>query len=111
MKNLVADGKVLKYKVTAATVNSGDVLIIGKMVGIAVTDGAAGDTIAVAIDGVFSLPKGSGTLAQGVQAYVNVAEGTGAITIVGTATGNTFAGYVWADAASSDATVDVKLSF
>ncbi|MDR3133012.1 MAG: DUF2190 family protein [Prevotellaceae bacterium] len=111
MKNFVEDGKVLNYKVTGAAVKSGEVVVVGKLVGVAVTDGALGDTIAVAIDGVYKLPKGSGALTQGAQAYVNVAEGTGAVSIVGTATSNTFAGYVWADAAAGDATVEVKLSF
>jgi predicted RecA/RadA family phage recombinase len=108
MKNFVQDGKILNYKVTAA-VKSGDVVVVGKLVGVAVTDGAVGDTIAVAIDGVYKLPKGSGALTQGTQAYVNVTEGV--TTIVSTASSNTFAGYVWTDAASGDTTVEVKLSF
>jgi predicted RecA/RadA family phage recombinase len=107
MKNFIEDGKVLNYKVTGADVKSGDVVIIGKMVGVAVTDGVVGDTIAVAIDGVYSLPKASGALTQGASAYVVAADGT----ITGTATNNTFAGYVWKAAASGDTTVEVKLSF
>jgi predicted RecA/RadA family phage recombinase len=110
MKNFVTDGKVLKYKVTGTAVKSGGVVVIGKLVGVAVTDGEVGDTIAVAIDGVYTLPKGSGALSQGAAAYVNVGEG-GVTTIVGTASNNTFAGYVWEDAAAADATVEVKLSF
>ncbi|MDR3133260.1 MAG: DUF2190 family protein [Prevotellaceae bacterium] len=110
MKNFVEDGKVLNYKVTGAAVKSGDIVVIGKLVGVAVTDGEVGDTIAVAIEGVYKLAKGSGALTQGAQAYVNVAE-SGAVTIIGTATGNTFAGYVWADAAAGESTVAVKLSF
>jgi predicted RecA/RadA family phage recombinase len=107
MKNFIEDGKVLNYKVTGAAVKSGDIVIAGKLVGIAVTDGAVGDIIAVAIDGVYSLPKASGALAQGAAAYVITADGT----ITGTATSNTFIGYVWKAAAAGDATVEVKLSF
>ncbi|MDR2448710.1 MAG: DUF2190 family protein [Prevotellaceae bacterium] len=107
MKNFIEDGKVLKYKVTGTAVKSGDVVIVGKLVGVAVTDGAVGDTIAVAIDGVYSLPKASGALSQGAAAYVIADDGT----ITSTATSNIFAGYVWKAAASGDATVDVKLSF
>ena len=106
MKNFVQDGKVLNYKATD-TVKSGNVVIVGKMVGVAITDGEAGDTIAVAIEGVYKLPKASGALTQGAAAYVIAADGT----ITGTATSNTFAGYVWEAAAAGDATVAVKLSF
>jgi predicted RecA/RadA family phage recombinase len=107
MKNFVEDGKVLNYKVTAAAVKSGDVVVVGKIVGVAVTDGAIGDTIAVAIEGVYKLPKASGALTQGAAAYVIVADST----ITGSATSNTFAGYVWKAAAAGDVTVAVKLSF
>ena len=106
MKNFVEDGKVIQHTLSAA-VKSGDVVVIGKMVGVAVTDGADGDTIAVALDGVYSLPKVTGALAKGAAAYVVASD----VTITGTATSNTFAGYVWKAAASADATVEVKLSF
>jgi predicted RecA/RadA family phage recombinase len=106
MKNFIEDGNVLNYKVTGAAVKSGDAVVIGKIVGVAVTDGAVGETIAVSIEGVYALPKVSGALAQGVAAYVIAADGT----ITGTSTSNVFAGYVWAAAAAGDATVQVKLS-
>lgn len=109
MKNLIEEGKTIDYTLTEETVASGEIVVVGDMAGVAVTGGKTGDTIALAVEGVYELPKGSGALAQGKKAYVNVAEDTGK-TIVGTASGNTFIGYVWAAAAAGDATVAVKLS-
>jgi predicted RecA/RadA family phage recombinase len=109
MKNSVQDGKTIQYTVTGTAVKGGDVIVVGDLAGVAVTHGAIGETITLAIEGVYSLPKGAGAIDQGKKAYVNVTAGV--TTIVGTATGNTFIGYAWSDAAAPDATVDVKLSF
>ena len=110
MKNLIQDGKTIQYKVADKAVESGEPVIVEDVVGIAVTDGAVGETIALNVEGVYTLPKGSGKLDQGKKVYVNVAT-AGEKTIVATATGNTFIGYVWNEAAATDSTVDVKLSF
>jgi predicted RecA/RadA family phage recombinase len=107
MKNFVQDGKEVNYTVTGDDVKSGDVVVIGKMVGVAVTDGKVGETIAVSIDGVYRLPKVNGALTQGAAVYAAAANNA----ITSAATSNTFAGYVWKAAAAGDATVDVKLSF
>ncbi|MGV7193726.1 DUF2190 family protein [Xanthomonas axonopodis] len=56
MKNAYQDGRVLDVTLTAA-VTSGGVIAAGKLVAIAVTDGAIGDTIAAHVEGVFALPK------------------------------------------------------
>ncbi|MEA9657836.1 capsid cement protein [Xanthomonas campestris] len=56
MKNAYQDGRVLDVTLTAA-VSSGGVIAAGKLVAIAVTDGAIGDTIAAHVEGVFALPK------------------------------------------------------
>lgn len=56
MKNYHQDGRVIDH-VLAADCNSGDVIVKGALVGVAVTGGKAGDTIALAIEGVFALPK------------------------------------------------------
>jgi len=109
MKNLVQDGKTIQYKVETTPVKSGEPVIIEEVVGIAVTDGAVGETIALNIEGVYKLPKGTGKIDQGKKVYVN--DTAGVKTITGTASGNTFIGYAWSDAAAGDDTVDVKLSF
>ncbi|KTF31792.1 DUF2190 family protein [Xanthomonas vesicatoria] len=56
MKNAYQDGRVLDVTLTAA-VTSGGVIAAGKLVAIAVTDGAIGDTVAAHVEGVFALPK------------------------------------------------------
>lgn len=109
MINLIEDGKTIDYTVADAAVTSGEIVVVGDMAGVAVAGGDVGETITLAVEGVYELPKGSGALAQGKKAYVNIAAETGK-TIVGTASGNTFIGYVWADAAAGDANVAVKLS-
>ncbi len=56
MKNAHQDGRVLDVTLTAA-VESGGVVTKGRMLGVAVTKGAIGATIAVHVEGVFRLPK------------------------------------------------------
>lgn len=56
MKNAHQDGRVLDVVLTAA-VKSGEVIVKNKLVGVAVTDGEVGDTVATHVEGVFSLPK------------------------------------------------------
>lgn len=56
MKNAHQDGRVLDFTLEAA-VESGGVVTKGRLVGVAVSKGAIGDTIAVHVEGVFRLPK------------------------------------------------------
>ncbi|ATS54045.1 DUF2190 family protein [Xanthomonas campestris pv. zingibericola] len=56
MKNAYQDGRVLDVTLTTA-VTSGGVIADGKLVAVAVTDGAVGETIAAHVEGVFALPK------------------------------------------------------
>lgn len=56
MKKQYQDGRVIDH-VLAADCNSGDAIVKGTLVGIAITGGKAGDTIALAIEGVHALPK------------------------------------------------------
>lgn len=52
----VQPGKVLQYT-AGANIASGDVVVIGKILGVALNAIANGATGSVAIDGVFTLPK------------------------------------------------------
>lgn len=62
MKNFVASGKTLTYVIPAeTTVASGQLLNIDGFVGVATTSGVAGDEIEVMLEGVFRLPKATGT--------------------------------------------------
>ena len=56
MKNQYQDGRIVDH-VLAADCASGDVIVKGTLIGIAITGGKAGDTIALAIEGVFALKK------------------------------------------------------
>lgn len=56
MKNAFQDGRVLDVTL-AADVSSGGVIADGRLLGIAVTNGKTGDTIAAHVEGVFRLPK------------------------------------------------------
>jgi predicted RecA/RadA family phage recombinase len=65
MKNFVQPGHNLTLT-AAAAVSSGDILVVGSIVGIALTDAASGAEVEVACDGVFKLDKTSAaTLAIG----------------------------------------------
>lgn len=107
MKNFIEEGKTIDHTVSDAAVSSGSPVVVGDMVGVAVTNGAIGETITLAVEGVYSLPKGAGAIKQGQKAYANVTEGV--TTIVATEAGNVFAGHVWAAAAAGDTVVNVKL--
>ncbi len=56
MKNAHQDGRVLDVTL-AADIKSGELVVQGKLVAVAVTDGKAGEIIATHVEGVFELPK------------------------------------------------------
>lgn len=59
MKNFIQKGGAVQVTLTEA-VSSGDVVKLSHCLGVAVTDGGIGDTIAVEIEGVFEVPKVTG---------------------------------------------------
>jgi predicted RecA/RadA family phage recombinase len=52
----VARGDVLNY-IAAGVITAGQVVVMGHTIGVALKSGVSGDTIPVAIEGVFELPK------------------------------------------------------
>lgn len=52
----VARGDTVNYTCTGA-VTAGDLIVMSHIVGVALTSGVNGDVIAVAIEGVFTVPK------------------------------------------------------
>jgi predicted RecA/RadA family phage recombinase len=69
MKNFIQKGNVLQYT-AGADVSSGDVVVSGDYVGIAVADIANGETGSVSIEGVYELAKeASLVVAQGDKLY------------------------------------------
>lgn len=54
--NYLQAGDVIDYT-AGADISSGDVVAIGNLIGVAITDIANGESGAVRVDGVFELPK------------------------------------------------------
>ena len=100
--NKVQDGNVLTLTSSGA-VSAGDVVVSGALIGVALVDIAAGETGAVATTGVWSLPKAAEVLAEGTAVYWNGSA------VTATATDNDAIGHVVDEAASGDATCNVKL--
>lgn len=103
----VQNGDLIDYT-AGADIAAGDVVVIGSLVGVAPRPIANGETGAVAIEGVYSLPKpsagsGSETISAGAAVYYYATSG-----IANTTTG-VAAGYAVAQAVTGSATVNVKL--
>jgi predicted RecA/RadA family phage recombinase len=92
--NFIEKGEVLNYTAVNKPIASGDVVIIGNIAGIAKTDIAVGETGAVHITGVYSLPKAAEAITQGMKVYwsnvnQNVALNKADATLIGVAANNT----------------------
>ena len=102
MKNFVQNGANLTITAGSA-ISSGDFVVVGSLVGVAVTDIANGEDGVISTEGVFQGTKASGaTLAVGDVAYLN---SSGKLT--NTATSNDAVGLV---VAVTSTTVDVDVS-
>lgn len=105
-KTHVQPGLIIPVTLTAA-VNSGDLLPVGDLTGVALAKGAIGEEISVAIDEVFTVAKvPADVITIGAQLYLNAAAKQ-VTTTVGT---NIKAGKATTAAAASTATVNVKLN-
>lgn len=58
-KTYHGEGNVIDVTLASAAA-SGDVLVIGNLLGVCLSDGAIGDIVAVAVSGVFDLPAVDG---------------------------------------------------
>jgi len=104
MKNFVQTGDIVT--VTApANVSAGDIVEVGKLVGIACTDALSGAAVEIKTSGVFTVKKTSAQ-AWTVGALVYVASGEATTT----ASTNTPLGHALAIAANPSATGVVRLS-
>lgn len=112
MKNFRQNGDVLTFT-AGATITSGMIVKVGSLFGVAVTDVANGDPGELALTGVFTLPKttGSGTaLTVGAPVYFDTsAAATGAVSGDDESAANPLCGYAFTAAADGVATVEVKL--
>jgi len=112
-KNYVQEGKTIPYVASGAKA-SGQVVVIGSIVGISMTDVANTKTGQLAVEGVWDIPAATAEITAGAAVYwdadgnpVGGTAGTGAATA--TATDNTLAGYALATKAAGGGTVRVKL--
>lgn len=104
-----ADGTQLSLAATdPATPAVGDPVVVGQLPGVALTDERPDGTTTIQTDGVFDLPvtAGAGGIAAGD--IVNYATGTDT---VGSAAGVRFGYALAAVAASSTATIPVKIGY
>lgn len=105
-KKHVADGKVLQYTPGTAK-SSGDVVAIGKRIGVCITDIAANATGAISVEGVWELTKQTpDSIGQGDEVYWD----SGAAKITSVISGNLKAGYAVETAGSNATTVKVKIN-
>ena len=66
MTKLYSGGGSVIDVTLSGTVSAGDVVVLGSIVGVYLSDGVSGDVVAVQIDGVFNLPKvDAAVIAQG----------------------------------------------
>ena len=108
-QNYIQSGDVMPHIVPASTtITSGDVVIIGLLVAVALGSGVADDTIQVKTKGVFSLNKlttSGNTFEQGDRVYYD----TTAKKCTSDTT-KTPIGYAYAEAAQADTTMEVMLA-
>lgn len=106
MKNFIQIGDVLDHT-AGANLTSGQVVVMGARIGIAVTDIADGQSGAVRVKGVVELAKASAdVVAQGALLYWSADNGN--LTV--TSAGNTLAGYAAAAAGAGATTVRLHLN-
>ena len=110
--NLIACGDVLDYTVPAATtITSGQPVLVGDLLGVAITGGTTGDVIAVQIEGVFEIAKRThatnAVITQGSKVYWDA--GNSRIDNTDNSGANKHIGWAYAAAASTATTVQVNL--
>jgi predicted RecA/RadA family phage recombinase len=103
MKNYHSKGDTLTLTPDADG-KSGDVVIIGEMAGVALSDHTAGTPTPIRLEGVVEVTKAAGAIAEGVKLYV-----TPAGEATATAGSNTPLGHAASAALGADATVLCKL--
>lgn len=107
MKNYLEEGSVVPYTIpSSTTIVPGDVVIIGKMIGIAKSGGTEADVISVCLEGVYELPKDAPlVITKGDKVFWSVANSEVTKTVT-----DVPLGIAWASAVSAATTVEVRLS-
>lgn len=105
MASYVQDDDLLDYTPSAA-VAAGDVVMLNDLVSVAPRPIAANALGAVAVEGVWSMPKATGAIGLGALVYWDATAGN----VTTTASGNKRAGKAAKAAASGDASVNVLIN-
>jgi predicted RecA/RadA family phage recombinase len=74
MKNFLQNGDYIDVAAPSGGVDSGDVVIIGNLIGVAVTDAEEDAPVSIAMTGVFALPKDTDTFDAGDYVYYDGSE-------------------------------------
>ncbi len=106
MKNFIQPGHVVTFTAPAGGIQTGAGMLSGSLFGVASTTAAAGAEVEGAVEGVFELPKAADDVSFGERLYWDET----AKNVTTTATDNTLIGAAVASAASSVATVRVRLN-
>ena len=107
MKNFVHPGRNVTV-IAPADVKSGDLVIVGKLFGVAATNADSGAPVEICTEGVFTLPKvAEQAWTQGAAIYWAGGETNAATTTAGS---NTLIGHAAEAAANPSATGVVRLS-
>lgn len=105
MKNFVQNGINLTIPAPANTL-SGEIVVVGEIVGVASNNAAEGGTLDLVTEGVFKLPKVAADAFEiGGKGYYKAADKL----VTATATGNKLIGVAVVDAGAGDASAIVKL--
>lgn len=107
MINEVQSGETMVYNNSGSAIASGDPVVIGERIGVAIVDIAATTgSGSVAMEGVFQLDKDADeSFEQGDQLFYDSSDST----LTKTATGNTWAGYAHESALTADTSCKVRL--
>lgn len=105
MTNFITEGEVLEVTAGVGGITSGAPVLVGSVVGIAVSTVAQNEKTAVNICGVFQVAKANVQISQGARLYWDA----GNSNFTNIATGNVFAGFAYEAELQAATTVKIKL--
>jgi len=105
--NYLQQGDVLDYlNDSEESIASGEVVLVGKRLSVALTDIAPGVVGAIQMVGVFNLPKAAEVISIGTPLYWKASQQQ----LTKTATGNILVGFAYANTTAADKTTAIKIN-
>lgn len=105
MQNYICEGERIQVTAPSGGITSGNVVLVGAKVTVAITSAIEGKIAVCQTEGVFELPKATGAITKGDALYFDESENE----LTKTSTGNALAGYAFTSALSGDTTVQISL--